>query len=206
MERGSIFSIVIGVSVIFGILLTLHSRKKDGARRREQLCQHLQKIGINAYAIQIGDIREKIGQKRSLGKKSMGIVELNDRNVDSINIIGISSQYGTNYFIDYLVKSANIIERRMLGKVKLIRRKNRPLWGKVTSVEWAGDKSLSQNLNFDYNLEGKLLSSEMKGLGKNIQIIPEPEYEYASIKTDYFLPSSEAFEAIDIIAKHIKSW
>jgi len=206
MEWSSVFSIVIGVSVIFGIFLTLHSRKKDGARRRAQLCQHLQKIGINAYAIQIGDIREKIGQKRSLGKKSMGIIGLNDRNVDSINIIGISSQYGTNYFVDYLVKSANIIERRMLGKVKLIRRKNRPLWGKVTSVEWAGDKSLSQNLNFDYNLEGKLLSCEMQGLGKNIQIIPEPEYEYARIKTDYFLPSSEAFEAIDIIAKHIKSW
>ncbi len=206
MEWSGIFNIIIGVSVIFGIFLTLHSRKKDGAQRRERLCQHLQKIGINAYAMQLGDIREKIGQKRSLGKKSMGIVELRDRNVDFINLIGISSQYGTNYFVDYLVKSTNILERRMLGKVKLIRKKNRPLWGKVISVEWTGDKSLSQNLNFDYNLEGNLLSSEMKNLGGNIQIIPEPEHEYARIKTDYFLPSSEAFEAIDIIAKHIKSW
>ncbi|MCD6599948.1 MAG: hypothetical protein J7L19_05225 [Dehalococcoidia bacterium] len=206
MEWNSIFSIVTGVTVIFGVFLAVHSRKKSGARRREQLCQHLQKIGVSAYAMQIGDIREGIGQKHSLGKKSMGILGLNDRNVDSINIIGISSQYGTNYFVDYLVKSANIIERRMLGKVKLIRKKNRPFWGKVTSVEWTGDKSLSQDLNFDYDLEGKLLTSEMKDPGRNIQIIPEPEYEYARIKTDYFLPSSEAFEAIDIIAKHIKSW
>ena len=206
MELSSIFSIAIGISVILGIFLTLHSRKKDGVQRRERLCQHLQKIGINAYATQIGDLREKIGQKRSLGKKSMGIIGLKSRNVDFINLIGVSSQYGTNYFVDYLVKSANIIERRMLGKVKLIRKKNRPLWGKVISIGWTGDQSLSQSLNFDYSLEGKLLYSELKDLGDGVQIFPEPEHQYARIRTGYFLPSSEAFEAIDIIAKHIKSW
>ena len=33
----------------------------------------------------------------------------------------------------------------------------------------------------------------------------EPKYEYARVRTSYFLPSLDLFDAIDIIAKHVKS-
>ncbi len=33
----------------------------------------------------------------------------------------------------------------------------------------------------------------------------EPKYEYVRVRTSYFLPSLDLFDAIDIIARHIKS-
>ena len=33
----------------------------------------------------------------------------------------------------------------------------------------------------------------------------EPNYEYARVRTSYFLLSPDLFDAIDIIAKHVKS-
>ena len=36
-------------------------------------------------------------------------------------------------------------------------------------------------------------------------IFPEPKYAYARVRTAYFLPSLDLFEAIDIIVKHIKA-
>jgi len=206
MEWSSIIGIVMALLVAIGLPLAFKKRRKGGPQRKEELCHHLQKMGVKAYMMQTGDNREKIGQKRSWGEKSMGIIELRDRNVDFINITGVSSQYGTNYFIDYLVKNTNIMEKRMLRKTRLIRKKSPPLWGKVVAIEWKGDESLSKSLNFDYELENRLLDAALKDLRGSIRIFPEPKHEYARIRTAYILPSSEAFEAIDIIARYVKSW
>jgi len=131
---------------------------------------------------------------------------LKDRNIDFINIISIASQYGTRYFIDYLVKTPNVMGKRSLKKTRLIRKKSSPLWGKVVAIDWRGDESLSQSLNFDYSLEDKLLQSNLKDLRGSIWIFPEPKHGYVRIRTAYTLPSPEAFEAINVIAKHTKLW
>ena len=206
MGWSGIISIVVGLLAAIGLPLALRQRKKNGPRRREALCQHLQKMGVRGYALQSGDDREEIGLSRASGQKSEGIIELKDRNVDFINVISIASPYGVQYFLDYLAKNPKVMERRMLKKARLIRRKKPLPWGKVVAVEWKGDICLSQNLNFDYNLEDKLLRSELKDLRGSIWIFPEPKHGYARIRTAYFLPSSEAFEAIDIIARYVKSW
>ncbi len=195
-------------------ILTLRKRKKSSPQKGEELCQHLQEIGVKAYVgeglvpSQSGGEQEKIGLKRSSSKKSMGIIELKDKNIDSINVIGVASQYGTgtNYFIDYLVKNPNIAGKQKLKKTGLVTKKSSPLWGKVVAIEWKGDESLAESLNFDYSLEDKLLQSDLKDLKGSIWIFPEPKHGYARIRTDYFLPAAEAFEAMNIIAKHVKSW
>jgi len=206
MDWSSALSIIVGVLVVIGLPLALRKRKKVGPQKREELCQHLQKIGVKAYLVQTGDAREKIGQTRSSGEKSMGIIELKDRNIDFINITGVASQYGTHYFINYLVRNPNMMEKRKLKKTRLVSRKSSRLWGKVAAIEWKGDESLSQSLNFDYGLENRLLRSELKDLRAGIWIFPEPKHEYARIRTAYFLPFSEAFETMGIIARYVKSW
>jgi len=206
MEWGSAFSIIVGVLLFIGLPLALRKRKKVGPQKREEFCQHLRKIGVKAYLVQMRDDREKIGQTRFSGEKSMGIIELQDRNIDFINVTGVSSQYGTNYFINYLVRNPNIMEKRKLKKTRLVRRKSPRLWGKVVDIEWKGDASLEKSLNLDYGLENKLLQPELKDLRASVGIFPEPKYEYARIRTAYFLPSSEALETIGMLARHVKSW
>jgi hypothetical protein len=166
----------------------------------------LKSLGIDASLVEKGDDREKIGLGRTSGQKSEGIIKVADKNIDSINIASVSSQYGTHYFADYLVHSPNTIGNRTLKKTRLNRKKSSPFRGKVVAIEWKGDESLARSLNLDYGLEDRLLHSNLEDLKGSIWIFPEPKQEYARIRAGYSLPSLEAFEAINAIAKHVKSW
>jgi len=180
--------------------------KEEATNKIEELYRPLRALGVEVSPVEKGDEREKIGLAHASGQKSEGLVELEDRNIDSINIISISTQYGTRYFIDYLVKGSNIMGERVLKKTRLTKKKNPPLWGKVVAINWKGDDSLTRSLNLDYGLEDKLLRADVNAFKGNIGIFPEPEHGYARIRTDYVLPSAEIFEALSGIARHIKSW
>jgi hypothetical protein len=197
------------IAVLIAIILPLIARrrkKEEATNKIEEFCRHLRALGVEISPTEKGDAREKIGLARASGHKSEGLIELEDRNIDSINVISISSQYGTRYFIDYLVKGSNIMGERELKKTRLTRKKSPPLWGKVVAVDWRGDYSLAQSLNLDFSLEDKLLRADANAFKGNIGIFPEPKYGFARIRTDYVLPSTEIFEAINSIARYIKSW
>jgi len=206
MDWESVISLIIALLVVIAFPLALRRRKKASAQKREELYQHLKEIGVKASLVEEGSDKEKIGLSRTSGQKSEGIIALQDKNIDSVNIISAASQYGTNYFLDYLVKSSNITTNRILKKTRLTVKKSLFLWGKVVAMEWKGDKSLAQSLNFDYRLKDILLQRDVTGLKGSIGIFPEPKHGYTRIRTGHSLPSPEIFEALDIIAKHIKSW
>jgi len=207
MDLESIISLIIALLVVIALPSVFRRKKKAGSQKREELWQHLKEIGVKASLVEKDSEKEKIGLSRISGQKLEGIIELKDRNIDSINIISVTtSQYGTRYFLDYLVKSPNITANRILKKTRLIKKKSPPLWGKIVAIEWKGDKSLAQSLNFDYGLEDKLLQSDLKALRGSVWIFPEPKQGYARIRTAYALPPPETFEALDIIARHIKLW
>ena len=202
---------IIGVIVFLLIAIVLplifrRRRKEESAGNIEEFYQHLREAGVEASLVESGDDREKIGLGRASGQKSAGVIELEDRNIDSINVISVSTQYGTRYLIDYLVKSPNIVGERTLRKTRLTRKKSPPLWGKVVAIEWKGDDSLARSLNLDYSLEDKLLRTEVNDFKGDICIFPEPKHGYVRIRTDYSAPSVGVFRAISTIAKYIKSW
>lgn len=208
MEKwSSIISVIFALLMIISLPLIFRGRKKgEGTKKTEELYRQLREVGVEASLTEKGDDREKIGLGRASGHKSEQLIELEDRNIDSINVVSLSTQYGTRYFIDYLVKGSNIMEERVLKKTKLTKKKSPPLWGKVVAIEWKGDDSLAQSLNLDYSLEDKLLRSDANVFKESIWILPEPKHRYARIRTDYSLPSATIFEAINSIARHIKSW
>ncbi len=206
MDLESIISLIIALLVVIAFPLALRRRKKADPQKREDFYQHLKEIGVKASLVEEGNEREKIGLSRTSGQKSEGIIALQNKNIDSINIISAASQYGTSYFLDYLVKSSNITANRTIKKTRLTVKKSLILWGKVVAMEWKGDKSLAQSLNFDYRLKDRLLQRDVTGLRGSIGILPEPKHGYTRIKTSYSLPSPEVFDALDIIARHIKSW
>jgi len=206
MDWESIIGLIIAILVVIAFPLAFRRRKKASIQKGEELCQHLEEMGVKASLVEKGSDKEKIGLSRISGQKSEGIIALQDKNIDSINIISAASQYGTNYFLDYLVKSSNITANRIVKKTRLTVKKSLILWGKAVAMEWKGDKSLAQSLNFDYRLKDRLLQRDVTGLRGSIGIFPEPKHGYTRIRTGHSLPSPEIFEVLDIIARHIKSW
>lgn len=205
MDWGNILPIVFGLLAVIGLPLALRSRKRGGQKKVEELCQHLQGIGVKASALEKGTSQEKLGQKRTWGQKSIGTIKLTEQNIDSISVTGEASQYGVHYFLDYLVRSSSLIGREKKKKTKMITKKSSLLRGKVIDIEWRGDDFLAQKLNFDYGLKDKLLRADLGAVKGSIWIFPEPKHEYARIRTTYFLPTPDLFDAMDIIAKHTKS-
>jgi len=206
MDWSDILGVLVVLAAVVILPLVLRKRKKGSAESIEEFYRHLQKVGVQASLAERGSNREKEGLGRGTGQKLEGTIELEDRNIDSINVVSSSSQYGTQYFIDYLVKSPNVMGERILKKTKAIGKKSPPLWGKVVAIQWKGDESLSRSLNFDYSLEDKLLRSDAKGFKGSISIFPESRHGYTRIRTAYFLPSAEVFGAISGIARYVKSW
>ncbi|MEA3253648.1 MAG: hypothetical protein U9Q17_01725 [Chloroflexota bacterium] len=204
MDWGNIGSIIVALTVAIGVPLALKKRKKAGPLKLEELYQHLQTIGVEASPPEKESNKAKIGLSRASGQKSGGIIELKDKNIDCINIVSVASQYGVNYFLDYLVQSPNIVGNRTLKKTKLVKKKSSPIGGKVIGIGWKGEQSLAQSLSLDYRLEEKLLSGDLNALKEGIKIFPEPKHGYVRIRTSYILPSRQLFDAVSIVARHIK--
>jgi len=206
MEWANILTGIIAALVFaIGLPLALRKRKKGGSQNVEQLLHHLQEIGIKASLVEKGVDEKKMGVSRSFMRSSVGVIEIAGRNIDYINVIGVASQYGVNYFLDYLVRSPGWSGKRRQKKTRMVRKKSPAIWGRVVDIEWKGDDYLSQQLNLAYQLKDILLQTDFKKLKGNITIFPEPKYEYARVRTAYLLPSLDLFEAIDIIARYIKS-
>jgi hypothetical protein len=205
MDIGEVLSIIMVLLFAVGLPVIIGSMRKGKQKKLEELYQHLPSIGIKASLLEDEKIQEKLGQKRSWGEKVEGVIEIKDRNVDSIAVVSVSSQYGATYYLDYLVMSPGLTGREDARKTTMIKKKSPPIWGKATDIEWRGDPYLAQRLNYDYQLKYGLLQASPKALKGSISIHPELKYGYTRIRTAYQLPSSELFQAIDTIAKHVKS-
>jgi len=206
MEWASIAgSILLAVAAAIGIPLALRQRKKGGREKLEQLFEHLKKMGVEVAPVTKGAGEEKVGVSRGSGQRSEGVVEIKNRNIDYINVVSATSQYGVNYFLDYLVRCPFYVGHRKHRKTKMARKKVQGVEGRKVDIEWRGDEYLARELNYDDRLRGRLLqvgSDELKG---GLEIIPEPKYEYARLRTAYVMPPVDLFEAMDIIARHLSS-
>ncbi len=205
MELDNLLPIIIGIMAAIGLPFALRSRKKSGPKKVGELCQHLQGMAVKATVLENGTNQERAGQKRFGTQKPLGTINLTGKNIDSINVHGVASQYGVQYFLDYLVTISSFTGRTDKKKTKMIRKRTSALWGKVIDVEWKGDDSLARNLNLDYQLRDRLLQADLNTFKGGIVIHPEPKHDCARIRTTYFLPTHDLFEAIDLIARQIKS-
>jgi len=206
MEWSNILTGIITFLVLaIGLPLALRKRKKSGPQTIEQFLQHLQEIGIKASLAEKGIDEEKVGVGRSFMQRSEGVIKIEKRHIAYINVSSVASQYGVNYSLDYLIRSSSQSGRKKWKKIRMVRKKSPAIRGRVADIEWKGDDYLSQQLNLDYQLKDILLQTDFKKLKSKIEVFPEPKYGYARVRTSYFLPSLDLFEAIDIIARYIKS-
>jgi hypothetical protein len=204
MDPADIIPIALGVlAAVAAVPALLRLLRKGAPAKQDELQQHLEGTGLKVSRIEKDSEVDKAIPK-NWSEKSEGALKVADRNVDAVAIRSVSSQYGTNYYLDYVVKSPGVMPAGS-KKTTLARKKSPPIWGKVVDIVWRGSTNLAQRLNYDYQLKYRLLHSDPAGLKVGITIQPQPAHGCTRIRTGYRLPSPDLFEAIDTIAKHVKA-
>jgi len=205
MNLENIIPIIIAFVTAFLLPFFLSKRKKEGHKKFEEFRRHLLGIGVRFFELDKESEQAKIGKKISRAQKSEGVVALEERNIDFIIVASVASQYGVNYFIEYLVKSTFHLREESLKKTKIVKKKGSLFGSKVVDIVWKGDQYLAQKLNLDYELKHRLLQAGLNKFKGSILIIPERKHGYTRIKTNFNLPSPDMFYAIDSVAKYLKS-
>jgi hypothetical protein len=207
LESSSIFTIVLMAGGIIGFILSLFGLKRSGRKKLEEIRDHLHMIGVKAWTDDFSYQGEEKGRKRHSTEKYLGTITLDGKEISSIIVTGVASQYGVNYFLDFTVPHTSKSDNGK-SKVKMARKKIKDRFSnmKITDVSWKGDTVLVQKLDADTRLKEKILRADLKPVRYSIEIIPEQKENYHRIRTPYFLPATDVFEVLNLIAKHMKTW
>jgi hypothetical protein len=161
MDLENIIPIIIAFVTAFLLPFFLSKRKKEGHKKFEEFRRHLLGIGAKFSELDKESEQAKLGKKVSRAQKVEGVVALEERNIDFIIVASVASQYGINYFIEYLLKSTFHLREESLKKTRMIRKKGSLFGTKVVDIIWKGDQYLAQKLNLDYGLKHRLLQTDL---------------------------------------------
>ncbi|MGD0353663.1 MAG: hypothetical protein ABSB38_09295 [Dehalococcoidia bacterium] len=176
------------------------------------LCEHLQVIGINASVMKETNWWGISGQPHIWWEHVMGVIKLEGRDIDVINVVNVRSRYLNMWYLDFIVRTSSPHVSMREDYAKLIMKRSfggnllifiNIYSAKIVGMEWRGDTDLVRELNFDNQLKNKLLNTDLRSLRGLLEIVPEPKYRCTRIRTSYFLPSLELFDILETIARHI---
>ena len=167
---------------------------------RDDICAHLQTLGIDARMAERGRVEEKFG-----GEGSLGLIEIpegpirwvNVRKVTSIGVQGGSSTYYTQYGVPDSRLEPNFPRYR----IKTVRVKTVPLVGRVVDLRWEGDDSdlgIISRLNSDAQLKQPIMESR----DVTVQAHSDHRCWIISTKTRD-VPSGELWNCYQTIACHL---
>lgn len=205
MEIAKIAPTVLALLAAFLFRYFISKRKKDAPKKIQTFDQHLLGMGVKFDELDKNSELKELGIKLSLGHKPEGFFALKGRNIDFILVTSVASQYGVNYYIEYLIKSNFDLRKEPARKTRMGKKKKSLFGSEVVDIVWTGDSYLSQRLNMDYDLKYRLIQAVSKEFKSGILIEPDPKHGFTRIKTNYSLPSQEIFGAIDSIARYVKS-
>jgi hypothetical protein len=207
LDSSTIVTIVLMGGGIIGFILSLFGLKRSGRKKLEGLRDHLHMIGVKAWTDDFSYQGEEKGKKRYSTKKHLGTIILDGKEINSIIVTGVASQYGVNYFLDFTVPHTSKSDNGK-SKVKLAMKKIKDRFSnmKTADISWKGDMVLVQKLDADSRLKDKILRTDLKPVRYSIELVPDQKESYYRIRTPYFLPATDIFEVLNLIAKHMKTW
>ena len=205
MDLKNIIPVIIALVTAFLFPVFFAKRKKQRGKQYREFCDHLHGIGIKFVELDKDSEEVKLAKKLSRGQKPEGIIALENKNIDFIVVTSVASQYGVNYFIEYLIKTTFMVREGSAQRTRMVKKRNSLFEKEVTDLVWKGDFYLTQKLNMDYELKHRLLQADLSKFKGDIKILPDEKRGYTRIKTNFNLPTYEIFTAIDSIALYVKS-
>ncbi len=183
-----------------GFFTGLKERFRD--RTMEKFCAALQGVGVDARLAARGRPEEKITSGRSLGLIDMPGGSIQWTNVRTeYHHIGTSGGY--SYHVEYGVPDSKVTLAYHRLRIRAIRVKNFPLFGRVVDLHWEGDDlglELIGRLNGETSIKNPLLRSG------ELSIRAYGEYGCWIISTHLgkvVFPSAELWTCYQTIARHL---
>lgn len=205
MEWGKLIPAIIAIVTAFVLPIIFSKKNKEGAKKKKDYSINLAEFGIKFEKIEKDDERISFVKKLSWGQKAEGIFAVKGKNIEYIFLISTTSQYGTNYSLEFIVKNTFNLRDEPIKNTRLQLKKESFLSKKYVDLLWKGDRYLAQKLNMDYDLKYKLLHRVVNEQKINLRIVPDKKRGYTRIKTIFVPLSADFIDAIDSIGGHIKT-
>lgn len=179
-------------------------------KTRDNLRAGLQRLGIDARMIARGRVEEEIWSGFSDGltkmPKSLGIIHIPEGPIRWVNILKetyyIGSQTShTDYYTEYGVPNPRLRPDSPNARIKTIRVKSVPVFGKVVDLHWEGGESYPKVVS-RLNSDDKLRQPIMKSRDVTITAIGDCGCWIMSTQTRD-VPSGELWNCYQAIAKHL---
>ena len=179
-------------------------KEKFRDKTRDELAWMLKHIGVKAELVDRGGVQEKA--ENSWYQRSLGIIEILEGPIKWINILkrDRSKDSPPKWWIVMGIPDAKPLPTNQELKIKTVRKKTFPLFGKVVDVTWRGNDQGT-------GLVGVLSADEaVKSLSKtigNLEIKSQSEeFQGWTLTSDRrFAPTNQDWAAIETVANYILS-
>ena len=176
-----------------------HFRDKS----RDELAYTLNSVVVKAEMAERGRVEEKV--ENSWHQRSLGIIDISEGQTRWINILKKDGDHRSHpqWWVVLGIPDESSTSSRQQVKIKTVRKKNFPLFGKVVDVIWKGvdaDTGLMNTLSKD--LPTKTLATRIG----NLEIKREEGFQGWTLTVDRrFSPTSQDWETVEKIADYILS-
>ena len=174
-------------------------------KTRDELAWNLANFaGVEAHMSDRGRLEEKV--ENSWYQRSLGVIDIADGPIKWINILkkDRSQKSPAKWWI--VMGIPNSFEGSSIPKIKIktVRKKSFPLFGKVVDVNWEGDDSVSGLINtLSQDTDIKELSKKIGNLEIKSQ---SEEFQGWTLTSDRrFAPTNQDWAAIETVANYILS-
>ena len=173
-------------------------------KTRDNLNQSLNLIGVTAVLAQRDHERESV--ENSWYQRSLGVINVAESSISWINVL--KQDGGKNnpprWWIVFGIPDGRSLEIHSSTKIKTIRRKSFPLFGKVKDISWQGeDDGLGLINELSVDPEIKTLAKRVGNL--EIKRQTESFRGWTLVLDRKFNPSHEDWKAIEKIANYVLS-
>jgi hypothetical protein len=142
-------------------------------KTRDEICAHLQALGIDARMVERGGPEENIERTFGLREKSLGLIHIPEGPIRWVNVWkrGGGEHEKDHYYTDCGVPDARLPSDSPRIRINVIRKKTVPLVGKVVDLCWGGNDlglGIINRLNSDDQLRHTIMGSHdvaIKGIG-----------------------------------------
>ncbi len=179
-------------------------REKLRDKTRDDLASALNSLGVRTEMAERGRVEEKVNN--SWYKRSLGVIDLPEGPIRWINIVKKDGGKDSppRWWINLCIPDERPVVNHKELKVRTVRKKSFPLFGKVVDVTWKGE---DYGTGLVYTLTNDESSKALATAIGNLEVRSySKEFQGWTLQVDRrFSPTSQDWEAIQKIAGHLLS-